>query len=326
MQINIYTTRELVKNTKLLSGLKIKKNLIKENQDGSELSIINNNITLNNNNKLTLILKFIFVDQIIDLDSYIYDNQASIAKYSILIPFFDILRSDPQNQQILTKFFTILDLSLGSFIKKDIIFFFIKRDLEENSELYKEYQNIQNEFIFNLMKKYSSNKKSNKNEILYIDENYEKNEKIKEKIIYLSPIDEFGKCYQEYIKYLNNKTFVELFEDNNLLHLNIFNPKEILIPFEKHISELDIIINYYINNVEEDLKKYMINNNTIKYFYNKKLCIEILIGFVVSKILLIYYQNKCLLFCNELYKIPYENSTQELLILEDKEAFYAKLI
>ena len=315
LQINIYTTKELIKTTKLLSGLKIKKNLIKENSDGSELSIINNNINLNNNNKISLIIKFIFVDQIIDLDSYIYDNQTSIQKYSILIPFFDIMKSDPQNQQILTKFFTILDLSLGSFIKKEIIFFFIKKDLDENSELYKEYQNIQNEFIFNLTKKYSTN--NNKNEIFYVDENYEKNDEIKNKIIYLSPVDEFGKCYQEYIKYLNNKTFVELFEDNKLLQLNAFNPKEVLIPFEKHISNLDPLINYYIATIEEDLKKYMMNNGIIKYFYNKKLCIEILIGFVVCKILLIYYQNKCLSFSNELYKIPYENSNSELLILED---------
>ena len=75
------------------------------------------------NSKNSFIMKFIFVDQIIDLDSYIYDNQNNIQKYSILIPFFDIIKSDPENQQILTKFFTILDLGLGTFIKKDIIFF-----------------------------------------------------------------------------------------------------------------------------------------------------------------------------------------------------------
>ena len=62
------------------------------------------------------------------------------------------------------------------------------------------------------MQKYSNN--ANKNSIIYIDDDYDNNEKVKEKIVYLSPIDEFGKCYQEYIKYLNNKTFVELFENN----------------------------------------------------------------------------------------------------------------
>ena len=260
-------------------------------------------------------MKFIFVDQIIDLESYIYENQDNIQKYSILIPFFDIIKSDPENQQILTKFFTILDLGLGSFIKKDIIFFFVKRDIEQNSELYQEYKNIQNDFIFNLTQKYSKN--SQKNNMINVDEDLENNKDDNKTIIYLSPIEEFGKCYQEYIKYLNNKSFVELFENNKLMHLSSFNPKEILIPFDKHITNLDKIINHYINLIEEDLKKYLNENNNINYFYNKKLCIEILIGFVMCKILLIYYQNKCLIFANELYKIPFYNSNSELLLLEN---------
>ena len=188
-------------------------------------------------------MKFIFVDQIIDLESYIYENQNNIQKYSILIPFFDIIKSDPENQQILTKFFTILDLGLGSYIKKDIIFFFVKRDIEQSSDLFQEYQNIQNDFIFNLTQKYGNG--SQKNNIINIDEDLDndiENNKNK-KIIYLSPIDEFGKCYQEYIKYLNNKAFVELFENNKLIHLYSFNQKEVLIPFEKHIANLNMIIN-----------------------------------------------------------------------------------
>ena len=315
LQINIYTTKDLIKSTKIISSLKLKKNMLKENSDGSELTIIDNNINISNNNKLLLIIKFIFVDQIIDLDSYIYDNQKNISKYAILIPFFDIIKSDPENQQILTKFFTILDLGLGSFIKKDIIFFFIKRDIEQTSDLYKDYQNIQNDFIFNLMQKYSNN--TNKNNIIYIDDDYDNNEKVKEKIIYLSPIDEFGKCYQEYIKYLNNKTFVELFENNKLFHLNVFNPKEVLIPFEKHIYDLDILINHYLDIIEKDLQKYLEENNCISYFYNNKLCIEILIGFIMCKILMIYYQYISLSFANELFKVPYCNSNIDLLILED---------
>ena len=315
LQINIYTTRDLIKTTKLLSGLKIKKNLIKENEDGSELTIINPNINPDSqNSKNSFIMKFIFVDQIIDLDSYIYDNQNNIQKYSILIPFFDIIKSDPENQQILTKFFTILDLGLGTFIKKDIIFFFVKKDIEQNSELFQEYQNIQNDFIFNLTQKYSNN--AQKNSLINVDEDLD-NDDNKKRIIYLSPIDEFGKCYQEYIKYLNNKTFVELFENNKLMHLTTFNPKEVLIPFDELINNLDIIINHYINIIEEDLKKYLNKNNNINYFYNKKLYIEILIGFVMCKILLIYYQNKCLIFANELYKIPFDNSNSELLLLEN---------
>ena len=316
LQINIYTTKDLIRSTKILSTLKIKKNLLHENSDGSELTIIDNNININSNNKLSLIIKFIFVDQIIDLDSYIYDNQKNISKYSILIPFFDIIKSDPENQQILTKFFTILDLGLGSYIKKDIIFFFIKRDIEQTSDLYRDYQNMQNDFIFNLMQKYYSNTK-NKNNIIYIDDDYDNNEKVKEKIIYLSPIDEFGKCYQEYIKYLNNKTFVELFEKNKLFHLNVFNPKEKLIPLDKHIVQLNMLINYYINNIENDLKKYLIDINCINFFYSNKLCIEILIGFIMCKILLIYYQYVCLSFANELFKIPFYNSNNDLLVLED---------
>ena len=315
LQINIYTTKDLIKSTKIISSLKLKKKLIKENSDGSEITIIDNNIIINANNKLSLIIKFILVDQIIDLDSYIYDNQKNISKYSILIPFFDIMKSDLENQQILTKFFTILDLGLGSFIKKDIIFFFIKRDIEQNSDLYKDYQNMQNDFIFNLMQKYSTN--NNKNDIIYIDDDYENNDKVKEKIIYLSPIDEFGKCYQEYIKYLNNKTFVELFENNKYFHLNVFNPKEKLIPFDKHILDLDVLINYYINKVENDLQNYLNEINCIGYFYNNKLCIEILIGFIIVKILLVYYQYICLSFANELFKIPFYNSNNMLFILED---------
>ena len=313
LQINIYTTKDLIKSTKIISSLKLKKKLIKENSDASELTIIDNNININPYNKLSLIIKFIFVDQIIDLDSYIYDNQKNISKYSILIPFFDIIKSDPENQQILTKFFTILDIGLGAFIKKDIIFFFIKRDIEQNSELFKDYQNIQNDFIFNLVQKYSNNK----NEIIFIDEDYEKNKEIKEKIIYLSPIDEFGKCYQEYIKYLNNKSFAELFENNKIFHLNSFNPKEKLIALDKHIYELDSLINNYINIIEIDLQKYLVEINCINYFYNNKLCIEILIGFIMCKILLIYYQYICLSFANELFKIPFSISNNELLILED---------
>ena len=319
LQINIYTTKDLIKSTKLLSGLKIKNNLIEENEDGTELTINNSNLNINLNSistNISFIMKFIFIDQIIDLESYIYENQNNIQKYSILIPFFDIIKSDPENQQILTKFFTILDLGLGSYIKKDIIFFFIKRDIEPNSDIYKEYQNIQNDFIFNLMQKYSINSNRN-NDILNIDENYERNEEIKKRIIYLSPIDEFGKCYQKYIKYLNNKTFVELFENNKLMKLCAYNPKEVLIPFDKHISELDIIINHYISLIEQDLKIYLEKNNNINYFFNKKLCIEILIGFVLCKILLIYYKNKCLIFANELYKIPSYNSNDELLFLEN---------
>ena len=126
LQINIYTTKDLIKSTKLLSCLKLKKNIIEENEDGTEMTLNNSNMnmTLNSINiKISFIIKFIFVDQIIDLESYIYENQSNIPKYSILIPFFDIIKSDPENQQILTKFFTILDLGLGSFIKKDIIFF-----------------------------------------------------------------------------------------------------------------------------------------------------------------------------------------------------------
>ena len=318
LQINIYTTRDLIKSTKLLSGLKIKKNLIKENEDGTELTIINPNINLDSqSNDISFIMKFIFVDQIIDLESYIYDNQNNIQKYSILIPFFDIIQSDPENQQILTKFFTILDLGLGSYIKKDMIFFFVKRDIEQSSDLYQEYQNIQNDFIFNLTQKYGNS--SQKNDIINVDEDLDNNiENNKNKrIIYLSPIDEFGKCYQEYIKYLNNKAFVELFENNKLIHLNSFNPKEVLIPFEKHIFNLNMIINHYINTIEEDLKNYLNENDKINYFFNKKLCIEILIGFVMCKILLIYYQNKCLQLANELYKIPFYNSNSELLLLEN---------
>ena len=127
LQINIYTTRDLIKNTKLLSCLKIKKNLIKENEDGTELTILNPNINFDSQSTgISFIMKFIFVDQLIDLESYIYENQNNIQKYSILIPFFDIIKSDQENQQILTKFFTILDLGLGSYIKKDIIFFLLK--------------------------------------------------------------------------------------------------------------------------------------------------------------------------------------------------------
>ena len=315
LQINIYTTKDLIKSTRIISSLKLKKSMLKENSDGSELTIIDNNININSNNKLSLIIKFIFVDQIIDLDSYIYDNRNNISKYAILIPFFDIIKSDPESQQILTKFITILDLGLGSFIKKDIIFFFIKRDIEQTSDLYKDYQNIQNDFIFNLMQKYSNN--TNKNSIIYIDDDYDNNEKVKEKIIYLSPIDEFGKCYQEYIKYLNNKTFVELFENNKQFHLNVFNPKEVLIPFEKHIYDLDILINHYLAIIEKDLQKYLEENNCINYFYNNKLCIEVLIGFIMCKILLTYYQYISLSFANELFKVPYCNSTNDLLILED---------
>ena len=315
LQINIYTTKDLIRSTKIISSLKLNKKLLKYNNDGSEFTIIDNNITINSNNKLCLIIKFIFVDQIIDLDSYIYDNQKNISKYSILIPFFDIMESNLENQQILTKFFTILDLGLGSFIKKDIIFFFIKRDIEQNSNLYKDYQNMQNDFIFNLMQKYSN--KRNKNEIIYIDDDYENNEKVKEKIIYLSPIDEFGKCYQEYIKYLNNKAFVELFENNKSFHLNAFNPKEKLISFESHVNDLNFLINYYLNTTENDLKKYLTEINCLNYFYNNKLCIEILIGFIICKILLTYYQYICLSFANELFTIPFYISDNELLILED---------
>ena len=315
LQINIYTTKDLIKTTKIISSLNLNKSLLKDNNDENEFTIIDNNIYINSNNKLSLIIKFIFVDQIIDLDSYIYDNQKSISKYSILIPFFDIIKSDPENQQILTKFFTILDLGLGSFIKKDIIFFFIKRDIDENSDLYKDYQNIQNDFIFNLMQKYSTN--ANKNNIIYVDDNYDNNEKTKERVIYLSPIDEYGKCYQEYIKYLNNKTFVELFEKNKLFHLNAFNPKEKLISFEKHIFELDSFIKFYKNTIENDLQNYLNNINCLKYFYNNKLCIEILIGVIIVKILLIYYQCICLSFANELFRVPFYNSSNELLLLED---------
>ena len=314
LQINIYTTKDLIKSTKIMTTLKLKKNLLKENNDGSELTIIDNNINLDSNNKLSLIIKFIFVDQIIDLDSYIYDNQKNISKYSILIPFFDIIKSDPENQQILTKFFTILDLGLGTFIKKDIIFFFIKRDIEQNSDLYKDYLNIQNDFVFNLMQKYNTN--NNKN-MIYIDDNFENNKNAKERVIYLSPIDEFGKCYQEYIKYLNNKAFVELFENNKLFHLNVFNPNEKFIPFEKHILDLDIFIINYIDIFENDLKQYLLEINCINYFYNNKLCIEILIGLATCKILLSYYQYISLSFANELFKIPFYNSNNELLILED---------
>ena len=315
LQINIYTTKDLIKTTKLLSGLKINKNLIKENEDGTELSIINPNINIDSiNTKITFIIKFIFVDQIIDLESYICENQENIQKYSILIPFFDVIKSDPENQQILTKFFIILDLSLGDFIKKDIIFFFVKRDIEPSSDIYKDYQNIQNDFIFNLMKKYSNN--NQKNNMINIDDNYNKNYDMKKRVIYLSPIDEFGKCYQDYIKYLNNKAFVELFENNKIMHFNTFNPKEVLIPFSKHIINLDSMINHFINIIEEDLKQYLKENNKMKYFFNKRLCIEILIGFVMCKILLIYYQNKCLVFANELYKIPFYHSNSELLLLE----------
>ena len=315
LQINIYTTSDLIRSTKIISSLKVNKKLIKENSDGSEITIIDNNIIINVNNKLSLIIKFILVDQIIDLDSYIYDNQKNISKYSILIPFFDIIKSDLENQQILTKFFTILDLGLGSFIKKDIIFFFIKRDIDQNSDLYKDYQNMQNDFIFNLMQKYSTN--SNKNDIIYIDDDYENNDKVKEKILYLSPIDEFGKCYQEYIKYLNNKTFAELFENNKYFHLNVFNPCKKLISFDVHIQDLDLLINYYINKIENDLQNYLNEINCISYFYNNKLCIEILIGFIMVKILLVYYQYICLSFANELFKIPFYNSNNMLFILED---------
>jgi hypothetical protein len=190
----------------------------------------------------------------------------------------------------------------------------VKKDIDQNSELFQEYQNIQNDFIFNLTQKYSNN--SQKNSLINVNEDLD-NDDNKKRIIYLSPIDEFGKCYQEYIKYLNNKTFVELFENNKLMHLSTFNPKEVLIPFDELINNLDIIINHYINIIEEDLKKYLNKNNNINYFYNKKLYIEILIGFVMCKILLIYYQNKCLLFANELYKIPFDNSNSELLLLEN---------
>ena len=315
IQINIYTTKDLIKSTKIISSLKLKSNLLKENSDGSELTIVDNNIEINKGNKLTFIMKFIFVDQIIDLDSYIYDNQKNISKYSILIPFFDIIKSDPENQQILTKFFTILDLGLGSFIKKDIIFFFIKRDIEQDSDLYKDYQNVQNDFIFNLIQKYSTY--TNKNNIIYVDENYENNKELKEKIIYLSPIDEFGKCYQEYIKYLNNKTFVELFENNKNIILNTFDPKEKLIPFDEHIAELQLIINYYMETIEEDLQNYLKETDCINYFYNNKLIIEILIGFAMTQILIVYYQYICLSFANELFKIPFLISNNDLLILED---------
>ena len=206
-------------------------------------------------------------------------------------------------------------MGLDSYIKKDIIFFFIKRDIEQNSDLYRDYQNIQNDFIFNLIQKYST--KNNKNSLLYIDDDYENNEKVKEKIIYLSPIDEFGKCYQEYIKYLNNKTFVELFENNKVFHLNVFDPNEKLIPFDSHIAQLDTLINYYINYIENDLGKYFAEKKSLKYFSSNKLCIELLIGFIMCKILLIYYQNLCLVFANELFKIPFYISNNELLILED---------
>ena len=101
------------------------------------------------------------------------------------------------------------------------------------------------------------------------------------------------------------------------MKLNSYNQNEVLIPFEKHITELDIIINHYISLIEEDLKNYLDKNNNINYFFNKKLWIEILIGFVLCKILLIYYQNKCLIFANELYKIPSYHSNDETLILEN---------
>jgi hypothetical protein len=81
--------------------------------------------------------------------------------------------------------------------------------------------------------------------------------------------------------------------------------------------QLNMLINYYINNIENDLQKYLTEINCIHYFYNNKLCIEILIGFIMCKILLIYYQYVCLSFANELFKIPFYNSNNELLVLED---------
>ena len=100
---------------------------------------------------------------------------------------------------------------------------------------------------------------SQKNNIINFDEDsYNDLENNKNsKIIYLLSIDEFGKYYQEYIKYLNNKVFVESFENNKLIHLYNFNQKEVLIPFEKNIINLNIIINHYINIIEENLKNYL---------------------------------------------------------------------
>ena len=110
---------------------------------------------------------------------------------------------------------------------------------------------------------------------------------------------------------------MELFEKNKLFHLKILNPKEKLIPFEKHIYDLDILINFYINAIEGDLQKYLFEINCSKYFYNNKLCIELFILFIMSKILLTYYQYICLTFANEIIKIPFYNSNNQLLILED---------
>ena len=307
LQINIYTTRELIKSTKILSTLKINKNLIKENNDGTEL-IIKDEIIITGVNKLFLIIKFIFIDQIIDLDSYIYGNQKNISKYSILIPFFDIIKCDPENQQILTKFFTILDIGLGNFLKKDIIFIFPRLDIEKNSSLYEDYINIQNEFMQNLTNKYSYD-----NNFIYL---YDSSEKNKQKIIYLSPVNEFGKCHQEYIKYMNNKTFVELFENNKLFHLNVFN-NSILIPFEKHINSLNIIIMYYISKIQTDLYYHFMQNNLITYYHNNKLIFEILIGVAVCKLLITYYEFISISFSNELFKIPSFNSSNDLFMLED---------
>ena len=298
LQVNFYTTKNMLYGTQMLNNLNINQNIIKQqysknnNENVEEITICENDIVYQNNH-FSLFIKFILIDQINSLEEYIFHNQDSINKYIYGIIYIDFINNI--NDLIIGKLYALLDISLGNILKKKFIFILPYHNNEISCN---DVNLIQSEFI-KIYSKYQIN-------------GYD-NDSINKNIFYLGNISDFPLCYSKALHYHNNKTLYDIF--NTHLSFDSFDLNQKLTKLSKHNNTLHK--GYIINKITKDFSLFKNISLHIQY---------LLFGVITVRVLTKYYYILYSNFTNKLHNIPYDISTDKIINLCNNNLLICKLL
>lgn len=217
IQVNFYTTRDILVNSNIIQNLHVHESITHVGK--TEVLIYEPDIRLEKG-KFSLFIRFILIDKIKELDTFIFENQNNLKKFTYGIICFDLADND-----VINKLITLLEITFGSVIKKKFIFFFIYKNSISDSELaslHKTYLKLYSQF-----------------EIEQNDEN---------KIFYIGNVQNFSEYYHKMLIYNNNKTFVELFKTN--FKFETFDKSKKMLSLKEYHKSLKL--NNYINELNKD--------------------------------------------------------------------------
>lgn len=259
IQVNFYTTRDILVNSNIIQNLHVNESITHVGK--TEVLIYEPDIRLEKG-RFSLFIRFILIDKIKELDTFIFENQNNLKKFTYGIICFDIA-----DNEVINKVITLLEITLGSVIKKRFIFFFIYKNCISDSELASLHQTY--------LKLYSQF------EIEQNDEN---------KIFYIGNLQNFSEYYHKMLIYNNNKTFVELFKTN--FKFETYDKSKKMISLKEYHNSIKL--NNYINEINKD---YSYKN------YNGRIQ-QILLGICLNKIISNFYYEVFKRYANTLFNIP----------------------